>query len=137
MNHKSDQSLKRLYILRGLPQSGKSSLAKEIIYEEGKMFSPEDYFSKSGEYIYNPSMLPEAYAECREGVKKAMESECPKIVVHDTFSRRWEAEPYLELAKKFNYSTAVIECQSNFGRPINATDETAVLKMIERWEPLV
>tara|TARA_B000000460_G_C21446152_1_gene361671 strand:- start:301 stop:714 length:414 start_codon:yes stop_codon:yes gene_type:complete len=126
----------RLYVVRGLPGSGKSSLAKELIADHGEMFSADDYFEKSGEYIFNPAALPEAHAECRENVRRAMESECRKIVIHNTFSKRWEAEPYFALAKKFGYSVSVIECQSSFGN-IHGCPEDKILKMIERWEPLV
>ncbi|MAP23681.1 MAG: hypothetical protein CL582_22355 [Alteromonadaceae bacterium] len=130
------QDLLRLYILRGLPGSGKSGLAEEIITDHGKMFSADDYFEKSGEYVYNPAALPEAHAECRENVRRAMESKHRKIVVHNTFSKRWEAEPYFALAKKFGYSVAVVECQSDFGS-IHDVPDDKILNMIERWEPLV
>ena len=125
-----------LFIIRGLPRSGKSSLARELVANHGRIFSSDDYFEKSGEYIFNPAALPEAHEECRENVKKAMESKYQKIVIHNTFSKRWEAEPYFALAKKFGYSVSVVECQSNFGNTHDLPEEK-ILKMIERWEPLI
>ena len=136
MESNEPQEALRLYVIRGLPGSGKSSLAKELIIDHGKVFSADDYFERSGQYIFNPAKLPEAHDECRENVRKAMESKCPKIAIHNTFSKRWEAEPYFALAKKFGYSVSVIECQSNFGNIHNVPNDK-ILKMIERWEPLV
>jgi len=125
-----------LFLVRGLPGSGKSTVAAELIGHEGVMVAADDYFEKSGEYIFDPSKLPDAHEECRNNVEKAMLADCPKIAVHNTFSQRWEAEPYFALATKHKYSISVVECQSNFGN-IHGVPDSTILKMIERWEPLV
>jgi predicted kinase len=126
----------RLYLIRGLPGSGKSELAKVLTTNRGKAYSADDFFEKSGVYFFDPALLPEAHAECRENVKKSMELKYRLIVVHNTLSKRWEADPYFALAKKFGYTVAVVECQSNFGN-IHKCPDDKILKMIERWEPLV
>ena len=127
---------KFLFLVRGLPGSGKSTVAAELVADCGEMYAADDYFEKSGEYIFDAAQLPNAHAECRDNVEKAMLEACPKIAVHNTFSMRWEAEAYFALATKHNYSVSVVECQSSFGN-IHGVPEGSVLKMIERWEPLL
>tara|TARA_Y100000310_G_scaffold332881_1_gene409318 strand:+ start:7765 stop:8133 length:369 start_codon:yes stop_codon:yes gene_type:complete len=122
--------------VRGLPGSGKSAVAAELVSDCGEMYAADDYFEKSGEYIFDPARLPEAHEECRNNVERAMEAKCPKIAIHNTFSKRWEAEPYFALAEKYGYSMSIIECQSNYGN-VHGVPDSTVLNMIERWEPLL
>lgn len=124
-----------LFLFRGLPGSGKTTLAKMILDSANDMFAADDYFEKSGAYVFNPALLPEAHEECRNNVENAMLNKRKRIVVHNTFSMRWEAEPYFALAKKHGYNVFVLECQNDYGNVHNVPKES-IQKMIERWEPI-
>ena len=58
-----------------------------------------------------------------------------KVVVANTFSQSWEAEPYFKLAKKYDYSPFVLECQNDFGNVHEVPQET-IDEMKNRWENL-
>jgi energy-coupling factor transporter ATP-binding protein EcfA2 len=65
--------MKKLYLLRGLPGSGKSSLAREI---GGIILEADQYFidSKTNEYKFDVSKIKDAHADCQERCRKWMES---------------------------------------------------------------
>ena len=137
---------KVLYIVRGLSGSGKSTIAEEIVNElwddESKTFvkdfySADDYFTDpQGNYNFDPSKLSDAHAECFSNVELVMQKNCiRKIAVANTFSQSWEAQPYFKLAKKYDYSPFVLECQNDFGN-IHEVPQETINAMKNRWENL-
>ena len=135
---------KTLYIIRGLPGSGKSSIAYELVNniwnsetEEfvKDFYSADDFFTDYyGNYNFKPEQLPQAHEQCRQNVERAMQRDMvTKIAVANTFTQAWEAKPYFELAAKHGFSPLVIECQSQFGNIHGVTQET-INEMAERWD---
>ncbi len=51
--------MKIVYILRGVPGSGKSTRAALFAGTSGIIHSTDSYFYKNGEYLYDPSKLGE------------------------------------------------------------------------------
>ena len=138
---------KVLYIVRGLSGSGKTSIARELvdgIWDEKRksfvkdFYSADDYFTDSqGNYNFDSSQLSDAHAECFSNVELAMQKVCVrKVVVANTFSQAWEAQPYFKLAKKYDYSPFVVECQNTFDNVHEVPQETIDL-MENRWEKLI
>lgn len=123
---------KTLVLCRGLPGSGKSTLARFLT---GAAFAADDYFERDGGYAFSFDLLPEAHKWCQERTEEAMARGESLVAVHNTFSRRWEAEAYLKLAEKYGYSVFVVESQSVFGN-VHGVDEKAVEAMRLRWESL-
>ena len=140
---------KTLYIIRGLPGSGKSTLGEKLAdtymsyspnYGGLKYYSyaADDWFtdSNTGEYNFNPTELGDAHEDCRARVMGAMMSNIESICVCNTFSQAWEAEPYFKLCKSYGYTPVVLECQSQFGNIHNVPQES-IDAMKERWEPII
>ena len=103
--------MKQLILVRGLSGSGKTLLASTICgdAENRFMISADDFFvDDQGEYRFNGDKLKEAHTWCQEETKEAMEDDFEVIVVHNTFTRKWEVDPYLELAEKLGYAVQVI-----------------------------
>ena len=77
--------MKTLYIIRGLPGSGKSTLGESGIAV--KSYSADDWFTdKEGNYNFNPMELPQAHEDCQARVLGAMLSEYETIAVCNTSS---------------------------------------------------
>ena len=137
--------MKVLYIVRGLSGSGKSSLgeaiANPIWCSERESFfkdiySADDYFTdKQGNYNFDPNKLADAHADCFSKVEIAMTKDIIKVVVANTFSQSWEAEPYFKLAKKYDYSPFVVECQNTF-KNVHGVPQETIEAMRTRWENL-
>ena len=104
---------KVLYIVRGVPGSGKTTLAKQLT---ANVFEADHYFyDNEGNYNFIPSEIKEAHKECQQFVGFAMESNIQKIAVSNTFTQEWEMEPYLELAKKHSYKVFTIVVENRHG----------------------
>ena len=92
--------MKELFLLRGLPGSDKSTLARSI---GGSYVETDHYFQYEGKYEFDASKLKEAHAWCQNVVKTRMENKIAKIAVSNTFTQAWEMQPYFDLAEKYGY----------------------------------
>ena len=108
---------KVLYLLRGLPGAGKSTLAKSIgaIYFEADMF-----FMEGNEYKFNPLKLKDAHAWCQNQVRISMKNANggmtpTRIAVANTFTQEWEMETYYKLAEEFGFTVFSIIVENRHG----------------------
>jgi predicted kinase len=98
---------KMLYLMRGLPGSGKSYLAKELA-PEANIFSTDDFWMSDGEYKFDRYRLGEAHAWNKERVLKALlKGESPIVVDNTNISPR-ERRPYMDMAKDQGYEVQVV-----------------------------
>ena len=112
-----EDRMKTLIMVRGISGCGKTTLA-DILYDglrydviagpEVEFASADDYFvDKDGVYQFDPSKLPDAHAQCQGRAQSAMEIGAD-IIVHNTFTQRWEMEPYLLMADEYGYRVSVV-----------------------------
>ncbi len=88
-----------LYLIRGWPGSGKTTLAKELL-AEGKAdvhYEADMYFEGSTlGYVFDPKLLPQAHAWCLRKTKEALDLG-KNVVVSNTFIKVWELKKYIDL----------------------------------------
>ena len=110
--------MKELFLLRGLPGAGKSTLAKSIggMHVEADMFfmEPSLKFRTVHTYKFDPSKLKEAHAWCQKSVEVCMLSEL-RVVVSNTFTQEWEMKPYYDLAEKHGYRVYSLIVENRHG----------------------
>jgi len=94
---------KHLICLGGLPGSGKTFLATLLAMGD-HLYAADDYFMRGGEYQFDPDQLPAAHMYCQLHVRNACEAGAERVIVHNTFSNRWEAEPYRAIAEEYGYA---------------------------------
>lgn len=90
-----DKPDKILYIVRGLPGSGKSTKAKALAGEQGLIYSTDDFFVVNGKYVYDAKMIPEYHAKNIERTVKAILQGKPVIVIDNTNIKLWEMKKYV------------------------------------------
>lgn len=126
-----------LIVLRGLPGSGKTTLA-EVLSENGKYpcISIDDYFTGShGEYNFIHSENFKAYEQALQRTEKAMKEAQPKIILHNVFSIAWEMEPYFKLASQYNYRVFVSTVENYHGSDNNhGITEEQLNKMASKFK---
>jgi predicted kinase len=131
-----------LFLIRGIPGSGKSTFANHIwnnyaICEADKFFHDKE----TGKYNFDASKLKEAHEWCRNEVETRMKDHqsnpqyYPEIVVSNTFTQEWEMKSYFDLAKKYGYQVTSIIVENRHGNSNihNVPDET-LEKMRQRFE---
>lgn len=113
---------KTLYIVRGLPGSGKSTFAKKLVGADFLVCEADKYFiDDDGNYNFDPSKIKDAHEACRAMVEMymmdSMENEqwYPEIAVSNTFTQEWEMKPYFELAEKYGYKVFVTIVENRHG----------------------
>ena len=113
-----------IIILRGLPGSGKTTLAQRIKqqYPETVICSADDFFTKpDGAYCFDPELLTHAHKACERKYISAIasglkSSERSIIIVDNTSSRFIEYQNYIHIAGTLGvgkYSTLVAEVSSD------------------------
>jgi len=109
--------MKTLYIVRGIPGSGKSTFAKSL---GGTHFEADMFFMEDGEYKYDMFKIKEAHKWCQDSVNTAMIMNNTAglndtIVVSNTFTQEWEMEPYFQMANYFDYKVFSIVVENRHG----------------------
>lgn len=128
---------KSLYIIRGIPGSGKSTFAKSLVVNKDYCHKEADMFfiDDDGNYDFNPSKLKEAHQWCQEEVEFLMRLGHTSVVVSNTFTQEWEMEPYNKLAEKYNYKVfSVIVENRHDGDNTHGVPEDKIELMKNRFE---
>jgi predicted kinase len=125
-----------IVLIRGLPGSGKTTMAKRMIESDCPRHvhvEADDYFTdEDGNYRFIATDINKAHDACYRSASAALRSGLSGIV-SNTFTRLWEMEPYYRLAAAFGADvrvmTATGEWENTHGVP-----KEAVERMRERWE---
>jgi predicted kinase len=104
--------MKILYIVRGIPGSGKSTFANSL---DCPVFEADMYFMNDGEYKFEADKLKLAHNWCKLRVEHSMEDDFQKIAVSNTFTQEWEMEAYYEMAKQYGYTVFSVIIENRHG----------------------
>lgn len=109
--------MKELFILRGAPGAGKSTIAKLLVGEKDYCHREADqYFvDEDGDYEFDPSKIKDAHGWCRGEIEFVMKNNHSPVVVSNTFTQEWEMEAYFDLAKKYGYRVHSIVVENRHG----------------------
>ena len=134
---------KVLYIVRGLPGSGKSTFAEKLVGSDFLVCEADKYFidKETGEYNFDGSKLKDAHKYCQDLVETYMKDSLVndqfyrEIAVSNTFTQEWEMKTYFELAEKYGYMvfTVVVENRHN-GKNVHGVPEDKLEIMKNRFE---
>ena len=133
---------KILYIVRGLPGSGKSTFAKKLVGDDFLVCEADKYFSDAeGNYNFDVTKLKDAHKWCHDRVETYMKDSLVndqwyrEIAVSNTFTQEWEMQPYFELAKKYDY-TVFVTIVENYhgGKNVHGVPDDKLEVMRNRFE---
>ena len=123
-------SEKILFIIRGVPGSGKSTLANKLT---SNVVEADQFMYVNGEYKWSPNKLNYAHSACRHKVEDYMIEGRDKIAVANTFIKRKDVKPYLDLAEEYGYKVEQRICRGNYQNIHNVPQET-VEKMRSKFQ---
>lgn len=136
--------LRKVYILSGVPGSGKTTWIKEsagII--DYTIVSADNYFTDpiTKKYNFNASKLAEAHDECLRCFLRAIESKATRpIIVDNTNLKVWEIAPYYRIAEALGKDPVIIRFVGDpriaAGRNVHGVPFEKVLQMHNGIEPL-
>lgn len=134
--------MKRVKIFRGLPGSGKSTMAKEHAYGEERyaIVSADNYFMVDGEYRFDPTRIGEAHTACMRAFLDALKLDTPLVIVDNTNTTIAEVTPYRLVALAMGYEVEIIrvECHPEIcaKRNTHGVPAATIEKMAARFEPI-
>lgn len=125
-----------LYLIRGIPGSGKSSYASTLILtEQADVHLEADmYHMKKGVYQFDTNAIYDAHAWCRQTTNIFLNNKL-NVVVSNTFTRKKELQPYLDMAKELDIQALVCRCTGNY-KNIHNVPADVMIKMKSRFEDI-
>lgn len=143
MRHRHEENEKLMIVMRGLPGSGKSTLARSFVGPDGVVYSTDDFFMVDGVYKHDVAKLGEYHAANQKRTEEAARAGITPIVVDNTITQKWEAKPYVEIAKKYGYRVTFVEPETSWAkdadelerRNTHGVPRQIIDKMLERYEP--
>lgn len=118
----------RLFLVRGVPGSGKTTYAKTLGIEDH--YEADMWFEENGGY--DPTKIKLAHEWCQKRAIEAMRAG-RDVVVSNTFTRLWEMRPYKDAAQEIGVK--VIECvMTGEWENIHGVPANKVRQMRERFQ---
>ncbi|XP_053108004.1 NEDD4-binding protein 2 isoform X2 [Hemicordylus capensis] len=134
-----------LVLLRGVPGSGKSYLARALLEDNpsGVILSTDDYFyQKNGQYEFDAYCLGEAHEWNWKRAKEAFEKRITPIIIDNTNIQAWEMKPYVALSQQHKYKVIFREPDTWWKfkpkelerRNVHGVSKEKIKRMLERYE---
>jgi predicted kinase len=127
---------KTLYLIRGIPGSGKTTFAKQLAksHPHALHYEADDWFTnEDGTYEYRPAEIKDAHACCVSNCSKGMANGNEVIIISNTFTRHWEMDAYFLLANEHGYEVVCV-IMNNCFQNVHDVPSNIVQQMKERFE---
>lgn len=121
-----------LYLVRGIPGSGKSSFVKHQLHALVNHFEADMYFMHDGVYKFDQSKLGAAHQWCQDETFRSLKQGFDTWV-SNTFTTTKELRPYFEIAKRTDSVVVCMTMHGNFKSIHNVPDE-AMERMRNRFQ---
>lgn len=124
--HLIQQGYKVMIIMRGIPGSGKSYLARKIVDRTANgdcanhLFSTDDFFydRKTKQYVFQRELIGQAHEFNQKRVKSRTSDGWSPIIVDNTNVKLWEMFPYVECAVKHGYVIKILEPNTPWAKSV-------------------
>lgn len=123
--------MKDLILFRGIPGSGKSSLA--VMLCENNV-AADMYWDRyhNGEFI--GAKIKQAHQWCKDQCEVMLKAGERKVAVHNTFTTEKEMQPYIDLAEQYGYRVHTVIVENRHGNvSVHNVPEASLTKMRDRF----
>lgn len=124
----------KLYLVRGLPGSGKSTYVANNLRDKNVFhFEADIFFHRPGiGYQFNPSLLGPAHDWCY-GSTVLQLANGNSVAVSNTFTQMWELQRYLNIQRMIDIDIEIVELKSQY-QNIHGVPPEKLKTMKDRWE---
>ena len=129
--------MSKLILIRGLPGSGKTTLALSMVEENRDIFHIEAdmfFLDEHGVYRFDKSRLRAAHDWCYTHATNHLRMG-ETVIVSNNFTLLQEMQPYIKYAMRHNIDWQIIVCRGEYPSIHNVPPET-IARMKARWEDL-
>ena len=134
---------KKLIILRGLPGSGKSVIARKLV-GNGIIHSTDDYLIKNGKYEFDHDNIAKFhYFNLMDSIRSMKKGISP-LIIDNTNIMAFHCINYVEQGKMYGYEIEVVEADTPWAFDVeelvkrnshNVPKET-IIDMLQKYETL-
>ena len=126
-------------IMRGVPGSGKSTVARKLVGEEGIIHSTDRFFYKNGVFEWDPSLLPKYHDRNYMAFCASLDAGISPVICDNTNVQFWEYERYVNAARNAGYLVAIVvmphpDPQVAAARTIHGVSAEDIQEMLAMWE---
>jgi predicted kinase len=133
----------RLIIMRGIPGSGKSTVAQGLADKlDARVFSTDDYWYREDPMVYkwDADKIGEAHQWNQDRTESAMKVGYD-VIIDNTNLDQYAADPYIKLAKQYGYRISVVTVDTDIKtciernharKPDRRVPDDVVLRMHEK-----
>lgn len=130
--------MKTCWVIRGLPGSGKTSIAKKLVAQlsDARVVEADEYFyQQDGSYQFDASKLKLAHEWCFDQFKKIVDDVYSNVIVSNTSTMCWEFERYKKYAEENSYMVHVLICENyHNGENVHNVPSDKINQMKNRFE---
>jgi tRNA uridine 5-carbamoylmethylation protein Kti12 len=131
--------MKLVYIMRGVPGSGKTTAARGIAGAHGAIHSTDDYFYENGVYRRAEEKLEEFHEKNFEAFCESLRREVPIVICDNVNYRYKNFRLYQHEGMKHGYTVAIVTMPHPYPplaaeRNIHGVPESHIRRLIEMWE---
>lgn len=123
-----------------MERNGKTTYAKSIRtkyanqgVKSAHYEADDSMHDENGIYRFDSKKLKGAHEFCQACCDSAMFANVKVVIVSNTFTRKWEMQPYLDMAERYGYQVETVIMTGNYEN-VHGVPTKVVEKQKERFE---